>query len=65
MFGEGHVDWTQLFTALDEMGYARYCSLEYEAFAYYDRVLHGDMEAAVRLSRAQISALLKPVYGGR
>jgi sugar phosphate isomerase/epimerase len=63
MFGEGHVDWTELFTALDDMGYARYCSLEYESFAYYDHVLHGDVEAAARLSRAQILELLKPVYG--
>ena len=64
MFGEGHVDWTGLFTALDEIGYARYCSLEYESFAYYRQVLHEDMEAAARLSREQLFELLKPVYGG-
>lgn len=64
MFGEGHVDWTGLWTALDEIGYDRYCSLEFESFAYHDRVLHGDTEAAARLSRLQLLELLKPVYGG-
>jgi sugar phosphate isomerase/epimerase len=58
------VDWTGLWTALDEIGYDRYCSLEYESFAYYEHVLHADVEAAARLSRMQLLELMKPVYGG-
>ena len=52
------------FKALDEMGYARYCSVEFESFYYHDRVLHGNTEEAARISRAQIRELLCPVYDG-
>ncbi len=64
MLGEGLVPWAEFFKALDEMGYARYCSVEFESFDYHDRVLHGNTEEAARLSRMQINELLRPVYQG-
>ncbi|NLG27652.1 MAG: hypothetical protein GX557_07050, partial [Chloroflexi bacterium] len=51
------------FGALDEMQYSRYCSVEFEAFDYHDRVLRGNTEEAARISRMQVRELLRPVYG--
>ena len=34
-------------------------SVEYESFAYYERVLQGDVEAAARISMEQIGQLLQ------
>jgi sugar phosphate isomerase/epimerase len=64
MLGEGLVPWTDFFKALDEMEYPRYCSVEFEAFDYHDRVLRGNTEEAARVSRMQIRELLRPVYEG-
>jgi len=59
MLGEGRVPWTGFFDALDEMGYKGYCSVEFESFAYHDRVLKGNTEEAARLSIEQVRQLLK------
>jgi len=64
LLGEGLVPWTDFFKALDDMGYSRYCSVEFESFDYHDRVLHGNTEEAARISRAHIRELLRPVYNG-
>jgi len=59
LLGEGNVDWSAFFAALDEIGYDGFYSVEFESFAYYERVLGRDPEAAARLSLEQIQALLE------
>lgn len=61
MLGEGCVPWGAFFGALEEIGYQGYCSVEYESFAYHDRVLGGNTEEAARVSFAQVQRLLGPV----
>jgi sugar phosphate isomerase/epimerase len=57
LLGEGQVDWGAFFTALDEIGYAGFCGVEFESFAYYNRILRGDVEAAASISIQQVEAL--------
>lgn len=57
MLGEGRVDWTSFFDALQDVGYTGFCSVEFESFAYHNTVLNGDTEAAARLSREQVRKL--------
>jgi len=57
LLGEGEVDWRAFFQALEEIGYDGFCSVEFESFAYYRRVLRGDAAAAARLSYQQVQAL--------
>ena len=58
MLGEGRVDWRGMFAALAEIGYEGYLSVEFESFAYHERVLKGNTSEAARLSMEQIKALL-------
>jgi sugar phosphate isomerase/epimerase len=58
LLGEGRVDWKAFFTALAEIGYRGFCSVEFESFAYYERILRRDPEAAARISWQQVEALL-------
>jgi sugar phosphate isomerase/epimerase len=58
MLGEGLVPWRDFFSALDEMGYTGFCSVEFESFAYHSQILKGDTEQAARLSIEQIRRLL-------
>ncbi|MAF12014.1 hypothetical protein CMK11_16345 [Candidatus Poribacteria bacterium] len=60
LLGEGSVDWSAFFGALDELGYAGFCSVEFESFDYYRCVLKSDPEEAARISIRQIEALLTP-----
>ncbi|MBN1341343.1 MAG: sugar phosphate isomerase/epimerase [Phycisphaerae bacterium] len=55
--GEGHVDWTAFFTALDAIGFKGFCSVEFESFGYLDKIMDGDVEAAARMSFEQIQKL--------
>lgn len=57
LLGEGRVDWKGLFTALDDIGYEGFLSVEFESFAYYQNVLRRDIEEAARLSKMQIDRL--------
>jgi len=57
LLGEGNVDWAAFFDALEEIGYEGFCSVEFESFAYYRRILGGDPEAAARLSIEQVRKL--------
>lgn len=59
MLGEGQVPWQEFLGALNEIEYDRYCSVEFESFAYHDRILQGNTEEAARLSIAQVRQLLK------
>jgi sugar phosphate isomerase/epimerase len=58
LLGEGTVDWPGFFAALDEIGYAGYLSVEFEAFTYYRTVLGSDPARAAALSMEQCQALL-------
>ncbi len=57
LLGEGNVNWSAFFGALDEIGYDGFCSVEFESFAYYEQVLDRDPEAAARISMEQIEKL--------
>lgn len=50
LLGEGGIDWTATLGALEAAGYRGFLTVEFEAFAYYRRVLGGDPEAAARMS---------------
>ena len=58
MLGEGQVPWKDFFASLEALGYQGCCSVEFESFAYYSRVLKGDAEEAARLSIEQVRQLL-------
>lgn len=59
LLGEGHVDWEAFFEALDAIGHTGFCSVEFESFAYYNGIPGGDPEAAARISKQQVEALLQ------
>jgi len=46
-------------------GLGGYCSVEFESFAYHDRVLGGDTEEAAKLSFHQVQRLLKTTSRGK
>jgi sugar phosphate isomerase/epimerase len=56
--GEGKVDWKGMFAALAEIGYEGWLSVEFESFAYHDRVLKGDTREAARRCMVDVLALL-------
>jgi sugar phosphate isomerase/epimerase len=58
MVGEGQVDWKSFFTAMQEIGYKGFYSVEFESFFYYNKVLKGDMLAAANISWKNIQALI-------
>lgn len=58
MLGEGRVDWRGMFSALEEIGYEGYCSVEFESFDYHANVLGGDTCEAARRSLADARALM-------
>ena len=62
LLGEGRVDWYAFFSALEEIDYAGYCSVEFESDTYYRRVLKRDPEAAARLSLQLVNALLERLH---
>ncbi|MHC4675572.1 MAG: sugar phosphate isomerase/epimerase family protein, partial [Planctomycetota bacterium] len=59
LLGEGMVNWGAFFKALDDIGYERFCSVEFESFSYYQKILKGDPEAAARISIENVKALTK------
>ena len=58
LLGEGLVPWPGVFEALGRIGYSGALSVEFEAYRYYEQVLGEDPEAAARLSRSQVAALI-------
>jgi len=58
LLGEGLVPWSELFSALEEIGYKGFLSVEFESFDYYSRVLASDPREAARISLFQIERLL-------
>ncbi len=56
--GEGNVDWKGMFDALREIGYAGYCSVEFESFTYHNKVLKGDTVEAARRTINDVRAVM-------
>lgn len=53
ILGEGAIDWTDFFVALDDIGYQGWLALEFESFKYMNEVLKGDaLEAATITMRS-------------
>jgi sugar phosphate isomerase/epimerase len=50
LLGEGNVDWTSFFSALEEVGYDGYLSVEFESFKYYQQILDNDIKKVAELS---------------
>jgi len=57
LIGEGRVDWPGMLTALREIGYEGWLSVEFESFAYHAQVLRGDTVEAARRTMADLRAL--------
>jgi sugar phosphate isomerase/epimerase len=49
ILGEGGVDWTGFFQALDDIGYKGALSCEFESFKYMDEVLNNKPEEAAKI----------------
>ena len=60
LLGEGLVNWSSFFEALDAIGYDGYLSVEFESFTYYRQILKEDPIAAARISMQQIQLLADP-----
>jgi len=58
LLGEGNVDWTSFFKALEEIGYDGYLSVEFESFKYYEQILGNDIKKAAVLSLDNINKLI-------
>ena len=58
LLGEGNVDWTSFFKALEEIGYDGYLSVEFESFKYYEQILGNDIKKAAVLSLDNIKKLI-------
>jgi len=56
--GEGQVDWKGMFTALAEINYSGFLSVEFESFRYHQQVLRGDTVEAARRCMRDVRALL-------
>jgi len=60
LLGEGKVNWKAFFTALDQVGYRGFMTVEFEAFDYYKNVLRNDPAAAAKLSMELVERLSLP-----
>jgi sugar phosphate isomerase/epimerase len=58
LLGEGNVDWKGMFAALRDIEYEGWLSVEFESFAYHERVLKGDTVEAARRCMSDVRALL-------
>ncbi len=58
LIGEGLVPWEAFFQTLDDIGYCGCCSVEFESFAYHERVLKGNTEQAARRTFEDIMKIL-------
>jgi len=57
LLGEGNVDWTAFFGALDAIGYDGFASVEFESWNYLSRLAGGRGEQAARVSFEAIQKL--------
>ena len=58
LLGEGQVDWEAFFAAMQETGCSGCCSVEFESFSCYNRILKRNMLEAARISWNQIQELI-------
>ncbi len=58
LLGDGNVDWTSFFSALKEIGYDGYLSVEFESFKYYEQILGSDIKKTAVLSLDNIKKLM-------
>jgi sugar phosphate isomerase/epimerase len=58
LLGEGQVDWPGFFSAMQEIDYKGFYSVEFESFFYWEKVLKKDMLEAAKISWTQIQSLL-------
>lgn len=59
LLGEGNVDWKSFFSALKEIGYDGFMSVEFESFTYYQKILNNDPKEAARVSLELVKKLLR------
>ena len=57
ILGEGGIDWTAFFSALDEINYQSFLSCEFESFKYMNEVLNNDFARAAQLTMDSLEAL--------
>ncbi|MCY0149657.1 sugar phosphate isomerase/epimerase [Hoeflea sp. G2-23] len=57
LIGEGRVNWSEMFNALDAVGYRGFMSVEFEAYRYYSAILKNDPGKASEISMQQLRAL--------
>lgn len=57
LIGEGRVNWSEMFNALDAASYRGFMSVEFEAYRYYRTILKNDPEKASEISMQQLRAL--------
>jgi sugar phosphate isomerase/epimerase len=58
LLGEGLVQLSEFFAALERIGYKGFMSVEFESFRYYSRVLGNDPVKAARLCMSELEKLL-------
>lgn len=57
LLGEGVIDWSRFVTALYDVGYNGFMSVEFESFAYLRNILQGDPVEAARVSMRLLEKL--------
>ena len=62
LLGEGRVDWSEFFQAIDESAYRGCLSIEFEAFDYFDTSLQKDLSRAAELFYRDFASLYEQ-YG--
>ncbi len=63
ILGEGGVDWSSFFQALDDIGYEGALSCEFESFKYMDEVLNNKPQEAAKISWKSLIELLQKYQG--
>ena len=58
LLGEGNVNWGEFAGALSDAGYQGDMSVEFESWAYLDRILGGRYELAAEISRKAVRQLI-------
>lgn len=59
LLGEGYVDWKLFFSALDNIGYNGFMSVEFESFSYYRNVLKNNPKKAAEISLKLVKKLFE------
>ena len=59
LLGEGNVNWTDFFSALEDIGYEGFASVEFESWNYVSRLCGGEWDQAARASFDAIQKLIK------